>query len=131
MGYQYSTGFFNINGSEWHLAYRMVNLLTTIHARFDYWYNIYCCFRIFYIEVWKKNLQRITQHKRFSLRAHPNSAFGRTSFMLETLGEMLKEKRCQHIAQHGISGSASLHPNCYATSDDADTLYAIQKIFFR
>jgi hypothetical protein len=28
----------------------------------------------------------ITQHKRFALRAHPNSAFGGTSFMLEPLG---------------------------------------------
>lgn len=65
MGYQYCTGFFNINGSEWHLAYRMVNLLASIYARFDYWYNIYCCFRIFHIEIWKENLQRITEFRRF------------------------------------------------------------------
>ncbi|MBT9138600.1 MAG: hypothetical protein DDT31_01169 [Syntrophomonadaceae bacterium] len=33
--------------------------------------------------------QRITQHKRFvPFCTHPNSAFGGTSFMLETLGAM-------------------------------------------
>jgi len=29
--------------------------------------------------------QRITQHKRFALKAHPNFCFAKTSFMLETL----------------------------------------------
>ena len=31
---------------------------------------------------------RLTQHKRFALRAHPNSAFGGTSFMLIPLIEI-------------------------------------------
>ncbi len=29
--------------------------------------------------------QRITQHKRFALRAQPNFCFAKTSFMLESL----------------------------------------------
>lgn len=34
----------------------------------------------------KKAKQRLTQHKRFvPYGTYPNSAFGRTSFMLETL----------------------------------------------
>jgi len=31
---------------------------------------------------------RLTQHKRFAFRAHPNFGFAETSFMLETLGKM-------------------------------------------
>lgn len=38
--------------------------------------------------------RRITQHKRFvPYGTHPNSAFGGTSFMLETLAVMLKRKQ--------------------------------------
>ena len=37
--------------------------------------------------------QRITQHKRFVPNGtHPNFAFGETSFMLGTLGEMASMK---------------------------------------
>jgi hypothetical protein len=37
--------------------------------------------------------RRITQHKRFvPYSTHPNSAFGGTSFMLKTLGEILLER---------------------------------------
>jgi len=39
--------------------------------------------------VGKMGQQRITQHKRFvPYGTHPNSAFGGTSFMLETLGKI-------------------------------------------
>jgi len=37
--------------------------------------------------------QRITQHKRFALRAHLNPAFGGTSFMLEPLCANAKPER--------------------------------------
>jgi len=33
--------------------------------------------------------QRITQHKRFALRAHPNFCFAKTYFMLGTLRDIL------------------------------------------
>jgi len=35
----------------------------------------------------------IAQHKRFALRAHPNSAFGGASFMLGTLYEIAHQFR--------------------------------------
>jgi hypothetical protein len=43
---------------------------------------------------------RLTQHKRFAFQTHPNFRFAKTSFMLETLCEMLttgakyKKRRC-------------------------------------
>ncbi len=47
--------------------------------------------------------RRITQHKRFALRAHPNPDFVGTSFMLEPLGEIVDEKHImsKNIAQYG------------------------------
>ncbi len=34
----------------------------------------------------------ITQHKRFTLRAHPNFCFAKTFFMLETLYEIVPKE---------------------------------------
>jgi len=48
------------------------------------------------ISIAKQN-SHLTQHKRFvSYGTHPNSAFGGTSFMLGTLGEMV-EIQTHHI----------------------------------
>lgn len=42
----------------------------------------------------KPGALRLTQHKRFvPFGTHPNFACGKTSFMLEPLGEMLKTER--------------------------------------
>jgi hypothetical protein len=52
----------------------------------------------------KKNIdtaQRITQHKKFvPYGAHPNSAFGGTSFMLETLSAMPCSEENEAIIKH-------------------------------
>ena len=46
---------------------------------------------------------RLTQHKRFALRAHPNPSLTlRTSFMLEQLGDILRGRKKDMIETGNI-----------------------------